>query len=89
MRLTGIVLGLLRPLRGSGCALGQPDAFGAGESVHRPSNNRGRFLPRQYPSRSKKFRSFLRSAKYFFRAASLPLRTFVTKRRTISFSGME
>ena len=26
------VLGLLRPLRGSGCALGQPDAFGAGES---------------------------------------------------------
>ena len=31
MRLTGIALGLLRPLRGSGFALGQPDAFGAGE----------------------------------------------------------
>ena len=25
-------LGLLRPLRGSGFALGQPDAYGAGES---------------------------------------------------------
>ena len=27
-------LGPLRPLRGSGFALGQPDAFGAGESAH-------------------------------------------------------
>ena len=30
-------LGLLRPLRGSAFGLGQPDAFGAGESRGRPA----------------------------------------------------
>ena len=41
-----IPLGLLRPLRGSGFALGQPDAFGAGESRSGYSRLTARIVPR-------------------------------------------